>query len=130
MHARYCSPLLGRFLSVDPGLGNSVQPQSWNRYTYVRGNPLKYTDPTGQYTVACAEGDEECQNSAAQFEAARQVALQHRNEDVRNAALAYGDPGEANGITVAFGNPVRTRLLPSKATSRVMRMERSRLSAP
>jgi RHS repeat-associated protein len=47
MHARYYDSNLGRFLSVDPVLGDPRQPQSWNRYTYVMNNPLKFTDPTG-----------------------------------------------------------------------------------
>jgi RHS repeat-associated protein/uncharacterized repeat protein (TIGR01451 family) len=45
--ARFYSPRLGRFLSADsivPGFSN---PQAFNRYSYVLGNPLKYTDPTG-----------------------------------------------------------------------------------
>src|SRR5262245_57855856 len=45
--ARFYSPKLGRFLSPDtlvPGYGN---PQAWNHYSYVLGNPLKFTDPTG-----------------------------------------------------------------------------------
>jgi hypothetical protein len=40
-------PLLGRFMAADsivPGWGD---PQSLNRYSYVLGNPLRYTDPTG-----------------------------------------------------------------------------------
>jgi RHS repeat-associated protein len=44
--ARYYSSLLGRFVNADtvvPGGG----PQGLNRYGYVLGNPLKYTDPTG-----------------------------------------------------------------------------------
>ncbi|MCG8459053.1 MAG: RHS repeat-associated core domain-containing protein, partial [Holophagales bacterium] len=48
MHARYCSPVLGRFLSVDPILGEAATPQGWNRYAYVRNRPLNYTDPTGE----------------------------------------------------------------------------------
>jgi RHS repeat-associated protein len=51
MHARYSSPSLGRFLSVDPTLAIEkalTEPQRWNRYTYVIDNPLKYTDPTGR----------------------------------------------------------------------------------
>ncbi len=53
MHARHCSPLTGRFLSLDPTL-ESVSPfvpQSWNRYSYVQGNPLLYVDPTGALLV-------------------------------------------------------------------------------
>lgn len=48
MHARFRSPLTSRFLSTDPAGANPRKPQSWNRYTYVMGNPLKYTDPTGE----------------------------------------------------------------------------------
>jgi RHS repeat-associated protein len=55
--ARFYSPKVGRFLSPDtiiPGAGN---PQAWNRYSYVLGNPLKYTDPTG-HSAACEDGDD------------------------------------------------------------------------
>lgn len=50
MHARYCSPVQGRFLSIDPVAesANPRVPQSWNRYVYVWNNPLKYLDPTGE----------------------------------------------------------------------------------
>jgi RHS repeat-associated protein len=50
MHARHESPVTGRFLSVDPALESAEpkSPQTWNRYNYVAGNPLKYVDPTGE----------------------------------------------------------------------------------
>jgi RHS repeat-associated protein len=48
MHARMYVPQWGRFLSVDPILGNPSQPQSWNRYAYVMNNPTNATDPTGR----------------------------------------------------------------------------------
>ena len=47
MHSRYCSPNQGRFLSVDRVLGEPGNPQSWNRYLYAQGNPVKYVDPDG-----------------------------------------------------------------------------------
>ncbi len=47
MHARHCSPQLGRFLSVDPAVGSRLSPQSWNRFAYVTNNPLNFTDPFG-----------------------------------------------------------------------------------
>ncbi|NJL27504.1 MAG: hypothetical protein HC897_06195 [Thermoanaerobaculia bacterium] len=52
MHARYCSPTLGRFLSFDPIGGNPRAPQSWNRYAYALNSPMNYTDPMGMKPVA------------------------------------------------------------------------------
>lgn len=50
LHARFRSPVAGRFFSVDPVLPieRTVRnPQGWNRYAYVLDNPLKYVDSTG-----------------------------------------------------------------------------------
>ncbi len=46
-HARLYDPLLGRFISPDPIVQDPFDPQSLNRYSYARNNPLRYTDPTG-----------------------------------------------------------------------------------
>jgi RHS repeat-associated protein len=49
--ARYYSATLGRFTTVDPAYvisANLVDPQLWNRYSYVRNNPLRHTDPDGR----------------------------------------------------------------------------------
>jgi RHS repeat-associated protein len=47
MHARYYSPALARFVSVDTVGGDPSSSQSWNRYSYTRGNPLRAVDSTG-----------------------------------------------------------------------------------
>jgi RHS repeat-associated protein len=47
MHARYYSPIVGRFLSVDPVEGKLGTSQNWNRYSYVLNNPMIYIDPNG-----------------------------------------------------------------------------------
>ena len=46
--ARYYDATIGRFMSADTIVQNPKDPQTLNRYTYVRNNPYRYTDPTGQ----------------------------------------------------------------------------------
>ncbi|MFZ5919072.1 MAG: FtsK/SpoIIIE domain-containing protein [Chloroflexota bacterium] len=55
-HARFYAPALGRFLSADTIIPNPAAPQSFNRYSYVLGNPLKYTDPSGHYVTELPGG--------------------------------------------------------------------------
>ncbi len=49
MNGRIYDQELGRFLSADPFVQAPFQTFSFNRYTYVNNNPLKYTDPSGYY---------------------------------------------------------------------------------
>lgn len=49
--------MTGRFLSPDPAGLDAVDasnPSSWNRYTYVHGDPVNYNDKNG--TGECAVG--------------------------------------------------------------------------
>lgn len=50
-HARHHDFGLGRFLSPDSVGGHPANPQSWNRYAYTLGNPLKHVDPDGRLTI-------------------------------------------------------------------------------
>jgi hypothetical protein len=42
-------PILGRMLSPDPYVADPDFSQDFNRYSYARNNPLKYTDPDGEW---------------------------------------------------------------------------------
>ena len=50
-NARYFGPALGRFTSPDPANAGAdiMNPQSWNAYAYVVGNPLNAVDPSGMW---------------------------------------------------------------------------------
>jgi len=48
MNARLYDPITGRMLSPDPYIMDPAYSQDYNRYTYVRNNPLIYTDPSGE----------------------------------------------------------------------------------
>jgi len=45
--ARAYDPQLGRFIQADPFVQNPADPQTLNRYSYVRNNPVNFVDPSG-----------------------------------------------------------------------------------
>lgn len=46
-NARYFDPELGRFTQPDTEIPDLANPQSYNRYSYVLNDPLRYTDSSG-----------------------------------------------------------------------------------
>ena len=56
--ARYMSAAQGRFTSPDPKMFPDAvyDPQSWNKYGYVRNNPLRLVDPNGEDWKDVASG--------------------------------------------------------------------------
>ena len=113
--ARYYGSMMGRFMSPDPLLnsGHPDDPQSWNRYSYVRNNPLSRIDPTGLYDFsACAKGDSNCQGEKDRFNAAVKKAndllknMDPKSKEAKalsKALGALGSAGDKNGVTVSFG---------------------------
>ncbi len=56
--ARFSSPNFGRWLSPDPLGGHLEDPQTLNKYAYVRNNPTSLTDPTGlDFYITCSGSD-------------------------------------------------------------------------
>jgi RHS repeat-associated protein len=54
LRARYYDPAVGRFVSKDRFLGDFNQPQTFNGWSYVEGNPINSTDPIGLWRFADA----------------------------------------------------------------------------
>ena len=48
--ARYYDPSIGRFITEDSYPGEMENPQTQNLYVYVMNNPMKYVDPTGNFS--------------------------------------------------------------------------------
>lgn len=51
MNGRCYDPFVGQFLSPDPFVQNTTDPQSYNRFSYCLNNPLKYVDPSGYFNI-------------------------------------------------------------------------------
>jgi RHS repeat-associated protein len=52
MNGRMYDPVIGRFISPDDYVQLPDFSQSYNRYSYCLNNPLKYTDPSGEFAFA------------------------------------------------------------------------------
>ena len=48
MHFRFYGASIGRFQKPDSNFDSPIaNPQGWNLYSYVKGNPVNFNDPTG-----------------------------------------------------------------------------------
>lgn len=51
LNGRLYDPFLGRMLSPDPFIQDPGNSQNYNRYSYCWNNPMKYTDPNGNFIL-------------------------------------------------------------------------------
>ncbi|MDD1780016.1 hypothetical protein LRP49_02285 [Enterovibrio sp. ZSDZ35] len=63
MNGRLYDATLARFVSADVYIQASSNSQSFNRYSYVLNNPLKYTDPSGHFFKAIKKAFKKVVNS-------------------------------------------------------------------
>lgn len=70
LRARYLSLYLNQWIQPDPIVSDPYFPADWNRYAYVRNNPINHTDPSGARV-----DDESCQVLARQGDMACQGYL-------------------------------------------------------
>ena len=106
MHARFRSPLTGRFLSTDPAGGSPGAPQSWNLYAYSRNSPLLRLDSNGRTDRTFFE--EFARDPALQ---ARVLNAPYSPDRNRIAAIALGP------MMVAFTAPALAAIAPEGAAA-------------
>ena len=95
MHARYCNPNLGRFLSVDPKARRKPlkMSQLWGRYSYSIGNPLKFIDPDGEDLKIVYDFSRSNLPNQAQVRIASGVAGAFRRAGVKNVQVFFEGSG-------------------------------------
>ena len=78
MNGRLYDPKLHRFLQPDNYVQDPSNTQNYNRYGYVLNNPLKYTDPSGEFKI-------------------------NWNDIIAGAAIVVGAVLSATGVGTALG---------------------------
>ena len=76
--ARYYDPSLGHFISPDTIVPDPANVMDYQRYMYVRGNPLKYNDPSG-YCATLENGEPDLENDSHCWGLAQSIAGFGRN---------------------------------------------------
>ncbi len=111
--ARYYDPAIGRFISADTIVPNPTNPQDLNRYTYVRNNPINYTDPAGH----CSEfkvspnGEWSCSFASGSVVETGLFQVEHPiDKFIRFVGAADAEFGEENysWYHFAFGDATQT----------------------
>jgi len=103
MLARYYSSSLDRFLAVDPSRRSVLptNPQTWNRYSYARNNPLARIDPDGKTDIYIGGGwDARSQivsSYANQHPSAPGRTVAYFTHDQVKQAIAFANASLKNG---------------------------------
>jgi RHS repeat-associated protein len=107
--ARYYGSALGRFTSPDAPLVDQFEenPQSWNLYSYVRNNPLRNVDPTGNACVYSGSGDLNDSSNYSDDNSGGQSCSDafSPQQNSQPSATVYGQGGnqlEAFGLNLGF----------------------------
>ncbi|MBR4594736.1 MAG: VCBS repeat-containing protein [Bacteroidaceae bacterium] len=119
MNGRMYDPNLGRFLSPDNYIQSPDNPQNYNRYSYCLNNPLRYTDPSGEFVwapflIAAAMGGVQgtmlgLQNGAKGWDMVGYIA--------GGAALGALSGGIAQGMAAIGANTFVAQLTSNAVTS-------------
>ncbi len=102
--ARYDSSSMGRFMSPDPLGGHQEDPQTLNKYAYVRNNPTTLTDPTGldfwlQGGNACGQNNVTCDKKGYVLDSNNNRVL-IGNTQLRDANSGDSANFDTNGVHI------------------------------
>ncbi|WP_235596858.1 polymorphic toxin type 50 domain-containing protein, partial [Leptospira alstonii] len=112
-NARFYDPAIARFTSADTVIDGEFDTQGWNRFSFVKGNPIGAKDPTGHcltqgmrsfFAATCSNASVQADKATHQ-DVNNRVNYQNNSSFLKTATvvngLAKGTPTSA-GITLAM----------------------------
>jgi RHS repeat-associated protein len=114
MNARYYVGSIGRFASPDTIVPDPANPQSYNRYTYVYNNPVKYWDPTGHFTCQVGGAGDDAGVTVADCEAwvndaLAVLGLTETGSQIVAGFWAADEAAGEGGLTILVGGTISGR---------------------
>jgi RHS repeat-associated protein len=112
---RYYNANYGRFWTPDPGGLTTVHmknPGSWNRYAYVNGDPVNFTDRHGLYQNAADVGDD-----------ADDDADDDTDYDVCMLAPTYSGCGAKSGISATQMIDLASQVMQANKLNQIQRAQ-------
>jgi RHS repeat-associated protein len=108
MGARYYDPALSRFTQPDSVVPERDDPQSWNRYSYTRNNPVNRVDPTGHFDLGATLAGELAARTGGHRGGAEffgsvltgTIPVAESGQDVTSGLVKHGDEA-ADALSVA-----------------------------
>lgn len=118
---RYYSSDLRRFTRPDDIIQNPYNPQDLNRYSYVRNNPIKYTDPSGHNPVLLLMAASGALNASFDY---AELMVANPNASTSEQLSTVGRGFVIGATTGAFGGGVAnfgTKVLAKTAPATISR---------
>ena len=103
MNGRMYDPIMSSFLSVDNYVQCPENSQNFNRYAYCLNNPLKYTDPDGEWVQYVVGGLLGAFNGYSIGKAAGLTGWDLAWSTVGGAAVGAATAGIGNAVSSACG---------------------------
>ena len=104
MNGRLYDPVLGRFLSPDNYMQMPDNSQNFNRYSYCLNNPLKYTDPSGEFFELIAFAAFNMASSMMQASFEGKSVWKAGALSLLSSAASYGIGEAFKNAAATFGN--------------------------
>ncbi|MBR5631654.1 MAG: hypothetical protein IKW82_08430 [Bacteroidales bacterium] len=104
MNGRMYDPVMSSFLSVDNYVQNPDFSQNFNRYAYCLNNPLRYTDPDGEWVQYVIGGVLGGINGYSIGKAAGLEGWDLAWATIGGAAVGAATVGIGTGVSSAFSN--------------------------
>ena len=109
MQARYYSPTLGRFMSVDPVRPKPGRIVTFADYAYAGNDPIGHFDPDGEYSCDTKNDEKECAEVKKALDNVRKAKGAYSSHSAQGKALNavvafYGTENDGNMVSVTFGS--------------------------